>query len=108
MAAECGVFRRQWGEVANLHLSHVQGEDTPNKTAVIRRHWETSYSLQLSGLQGQSREQHGLVSWNLIKGAPLQSDIAGYVVSEILAKENKPFGDKKNTYAYAQLQTFYS
>lgn len=35
VAAECGVFRRQWGEVANLHLSHVQGEDTPNKTASL-------------------------------------------------------------------------
>ena len=50
-------------------------------------------------------KQRGLGSWNLIKGALLQSDIAGYAVSEILAEEKKPSGDKEVMKEWSSLRT---
>jgi hypothetical protein len=61
--------------------------------------------LQLSGLLACGGKAHRLTPWNLIQGALLQSDIAGYALSEILAKENKPFSDRETVEECTCLRT---
>lgn len=74
-------------------MSHVQGKDI--SSTVIKKHWGTRSGSTEWLTRLVKGKRHGRGSGNLIRGALLQSDIAGYTVSEILAKENKPLGTGK-------------